>query len=73
MVLLEDQDRSLWDRAQIEEGLALVETLRGRRRPLLDPGRGSRPSTLAPSAPRTPTGARIGLLYGQLAGSSRRR
>ena len=29
MVLLEDQDRSLWDRAQIEEGLALVEALRG--------------------------------------------
>ncbi len=25
MVLLEDQDRSLWDREQIEEGVALVE------------------------------------------------
>jgi RNA polymerase sigma-70 factor (ECF subfamily) len=25
MILLEDQDRSLWDRAQIEEGVALVE------------------------------------------------
>ena len=29
MVLLEDQDRSLWDRAQIEEGLKLVESLTG--------------------------------------------
>ncbi len=29
MVLLEDQDRTLWDRAQIEEGLALVDTLTG--------------------------------------------
>jgi len=27
LVLLEDQDRSLWDRQQIEEGLALVERL----------------------------------------------
>jgi RNA polymerase sigma-70 factor (ECF subfamily) len=26
VVLLEDQDRSLWDRAQIDEGLALVES-----------------------------------------------
>jgi RNA polymerase sigma-70 factor (ECF subfamily) len=32
LVLLEDQDRSRWDRAQIEEGLALVEqALRGGR------------------------------------------
>jgi RNA polymerase sigma-70 factor (ECF subfamily) len=30
MVLLEDQDRSLWDRAEIEEGMGLVsEVLRG--------------------------------------------
>jgi len=27
IVLLEDQDRSLWDKAQIDEGVALVETL----------------------------------------------
>jgi RNA polymerase sigma-70 factor, ECF subfamily len=31
MVLLADQDRSLWDREQIEEGLALVERALGRR------------------------------------------
>jgi RNA polymerase sigma-70 factor, ECF subfamily len=29
LVLLEDQDRSLWDRARIEEGLALVSRARG--------------------------------------------
>ena len=57
MVLLEDQDRSLWDRAQIDEGLRLVEdarpasSARTRSRP------GSPPSTAAPSAPRRPTGA----------------
>ena len=32
MVLLEDQDRSLWDRAQIEEGVALVEQALGSHR-----------------------------------------
>ncbi len=35
IILLEDQDRSLWDRAQIEEGLELVE------RALRAPGRPS--------------------------------
>ena len=32
MVLLEDQDRSLWDRAQIEEGVELVEHALGSHR-----------------------------------------
>jgi RNA polymerase sigma-70 factor, ECF subfamily len=32
MVLLEDQDRSLWDRTQIEEGVALVEQALGSHR-----------------------------------------
>src|SRR5258705_1636662 len=32
MVLLEDQDRSLWDRAQIEDGVALVEQALGSHR-----------------------------------------
>jgi RNA polymerase sigma-70 factor (ECF subfamily) len=32
MVLLEDQDRLLWDRAQIEEGVALVEQALGSHR-----------------------------------------
>jgi RNA polymerase sigma-70 factor, ECF subfamily len=32
LVLLEDQDRSLWDREQIAEGLALVEEALGARR-----------------------------------------
>ena len=33
IVLLEEQDRSLWDRAQIDEGLALVERALSSRRP----------------------------------------
>jgi RNA polymerase sigma-70 factor (ECF subfamily) len=33
LVLLDDQDRSRWDRAEIDEGLALVETVLRRRRP----------------------------------------
>ena len=32
MVLLEDQDRSLWDRAQIAEGISLVESALGSHR-----------------------------------------
>ena len=49
MVLLSDQDRSLWDGGQIEEGLSLVESLSGlsghtRSR------QGSLRSTLVPSA-----------------------
>jgi RNA polymerase sigma-70 factor, ECF subfamily len=31
LVLLEDQDRSLWDRVQIDEGLKLVEQAPARR------------------------------------------
>jgi RNA polymerase sigma-70 factor, ECF subfamily len=33
LVLLDDQDRSRWDRAEIDEGLALVETALRRGRP----------------------------------------
>jgi RNA polymerase sigma-70 factor, ECF subfamily len=33
LVLLDDQDRNLWDRAEIDEGLALVETALRRGRP----------------------------------------
>jgi RNA polymerase sigma-70 factor (ECF subfamily) len=33
LVLLDDQDRSLWDRAEIDEGTALVEQAQRRRRP----------------------------------------
>jgi RNA polymerase sigma-70 factor (ECF subfamily) len=33
LVLLDDQDRALWDRAEIEEGTALVEQAQRRRRP----------------------------------------
>ena len=33
IILLEDQDRTLWDRAQIAEGLALVEAALAPRRP----------------------------------------
>src|SRR5258708_20480097 len=32
LILLEDQDRSLWNRAQMAEGIALVEQALGSRR-----------------------------------------
>ena len=65
MVLLEDQDRSLWDRAQIEEGLALVETLRGVIGPYSTQARIAAVHAAAERAEDTDWG-RIALLYGQL-------
>jgi RNA polymerase sigma-70 factor (ECF subfamily) len=65
MVLLEDQDRSLWDRAQIEEGLALVETLRGVIGPYSTQARIAGVHAAAERAEDTDWG-RIALLYGQL-------
>ena len=45
IVLLEEQDRGLWDRAQIAEALPLVEEALARRtRPLRAPGRHRRPA-----------------------------
>ena len=57
IVLLGDQDRSLWDRNEIDTGLALAR----RGSPIRCPARtrsrpGSPPSTAGPPAPRRPTG-----------------
>jgi RNA polymerase sigma-70 factor (ECF subfamily) len=65
MVLLEDQDRSRWDRAQIEEGLALVETLAGVVGPYSIQARIAAEHARPKRAEDTDW-RRIGLLYGQL-------
>ena len=70
IVLLEDQDRALWDRAQIEEGAAMAEAaLRAGARP---PGRYALQAAIAAvhaQAPRAPATdwAQIVALYGALA------
>ena len=65
MVLLSDQDRSLWDRAQIEEGLRLVESLTGVIGPYAIQARIAAEHARAQRAEETDW-RRIGLLYGQL-------
>jgi RNA polymerase sigma-70 factor (ECF subfamily) len=65
MVLLEDQDRSLWDREQIAEGLALVETLGGVVGPYTIQARIAAVHARAERAEDTDW-RRIALLYGQL-------
>ena len=65
MVLLEDQDRSLWDRDQIEQGLALVDTLTGVVGPYSVQARIAAEHARAERAEDTDW-RRIGLLYGQL-------
>jgi RNA polymerase sigma-70 factor (ECF subfamily) len=65
MVLLEDQDRSRWDSAQIEEGLRLVETLTGVVGPYSIQARIAAEHARAERADDTDW-RRIGLLYGQL-------
>jgi len=65
MVLLSDQDRSLWDRAQIEEGLRLVESLTGVVGPYAIQARIAAEHARAQRAEETDW-RRIGLLYGQL-------
>jgi RNA polymerase sigma-70 factor, ECF subfamily len=65
MVLLDDQDRSLWDRAQIEEGLSLVESLSGVVGPYSIQARIAAEHARAERADETDW-RRIGLLYGQL-------
>jgi RNA polymerase sigma-70 factor, ECF subfamily len=65
MVLLEDQDRSLWDRDQIEEGLGLVDTLTGVVGPYSIQARIAAEHARAERAEETDW-RRIGLLYGQL-------
>jgi RNA polymerase sigma-70 factor, ECF subfamily len=65
MVLLEDQDRSLWDGEQIDQGLALVETLTGVIGPYSTQARIAAVHAAAERAEDTDWG-RIALLYGQL-------
>ena len=65
MVLLEDQDRSLWDRERITEGLAIVETLTGIVGPYSIQARIAAVHASAERAEDTDW-HRIGLLYGQL-------
>jgi RNA polymerase sigma-70 factor, ECF subfamily len=65
MVLLSDQDRSLWDRAQIEEGLRLVESLSGLVGPYSIQARIAAEHARSGRAEQTDW-RRIGLLYGQL-------
>jgi RNA polymerase sigma-70 factor, ECF subfamily len=65
MVLLEDQDRSLWDRTQIELGLGLVEALTGVVGPYSVQARIAAEHARADRADDTDW-RRIGMLYGQL-------
>ena len=65
MVLLSDQDRSLWDRDQIEEGLRLVESLSGLVGPYAVQARIAAEHARAQRPDQTDW-RRIGLLYGQL-------
>jgi predicted RNA polymerase sigma factor len=65
MVLLDDQDRSFWDRAQIEEGLRLVDSLSGVVGPYSIQARIATEHARAGRAEETDW-RRIGLLYGQL-------
>jgi RNA polymerase sigma-70 factor, ECF subfamily len=65
MVLLEDQDRSLWDRSQVEEGLRLVDSLTGVVGPYSIQARIAAEHARAEQADETDW-RRIGLLYGQL-------
>jgi RNA polymerase sigma-70 factor (ECF subfamily) len=65
MVLLEDQDRSLWDRDQIDEGLRLVDSLTGVVGPYSIQARIAAEHARAQGAEETDW-RRIGLLYGQL-------
>jgi RNA polymerase sigma-70 factor, ECF subfamily len=65
MVLLDDQDRSLWDRAQIEEGSRLVESLTGVVGPYAIQARIAAEHARARRAEQTDWRG-IGLLYGQL-------
>jgi RNA polymerase sigma-70 factor (ECF subfamily) len=65
MVLLENQDRSLWDREQISEGLALVETLTGVAGLYSTQARIAAVHASAERAEDT-NWRRIALLYGQL-------
>ena len=65
IVLLSDQDRSLWDRDQIDEGLRLVESLSGVAGPYAIQARIAAEHARADRAEQTDW-QRIGLLYGRL-------
>ena len=67
IVLLEDQDRSLWNRKMIAEGLALIDKAMRHRRP----GPYQMQAAIAAlharaKRPEIPTGREIDLLYGVL-------
>jgi RNA polymerase sigma-70 factor (ECF subfamily) len=65
IVLLSDQDRSLWDRDQIDEGLRLVDSLSSVVGPYAIQARIAAEHARAERPERTDW-RRIGLLYGQL-------
>jgi RNA polymerase sigma-70 factor (ECF subfamily) len=65
IVLLSDQDRSLWDRDQIDEGLRLVDSLSGGVGPYAIQARIAAEHARAERPERTDW-RRIGLLYGRL-------
>ena len=65
MVLLEDQDRSRWDRGQIEQGLEIVDSLKGVVGPYSIQARIAAEHAKAERAEDTDWHG-IGLLYGQL-------
>ena len=60
LILLEDQDRSRWDRERIEEGRALVRRAleMGRAGPVPGPGGDRRPARRGRDRRRRPTGRR---------------
>ena len=60
IVLLEDQDRGLWKRTLIDEGLALIDKAMRHRRPGPLPAAGGDRRHARPgrAGPRTPTGPR---------------
>ncbi len=65
MVLLSDQDRSRWDREQIDAGLSLIESVSGIVGPYAIQARIAAEHARAERADQTDW-RRIGLLYGQL-------
>ena len=69
LVLLEEQDRSLWHRREIETGLALLERAVKPRAagPVRPAGRDRRRARPRRRLPPRPTGTRIASLYGLLA------
>src|SRR5258705_321721 len=71
LIPLEEQDRGTWNRAEIDEGAALLETALRRRRPGGYQIQAAIAACHATAAAAADTDwAQIALLYGQLAGRS---